>query len=314
MNKNKNLFCILGPTAIGKSYISMKLCDLLPLEIISVDSTLIYKYLNIGTAKPTKNDLLKYPHRLVNIINPNEYYSVNIFFNDILKEIYDIFYIKNNIPLLVGGSMMYYNVLFNGLYNLPKSNFCIRKYINLLFDQYGCKYLYNLLCKIDNNLFNKIHYNDKYRITRNLEIFLTTKKNISYFKNKNKLYLDYKIHKIIILPMNKDILINNIKKRFLNMLDMGFEKEVLYLYNRGDLNIKMPFMKCIGYKQMWLYLEKKISYFQMKNSIINNTLLLLKKQLSWLKRWSNNYIIKLDNYNNCIKKIFNYINKHINDK
>ncbi len=307
----KNIFCILGPTTVGKSYIAIELCNLLPLEIISVDSALIYKYLNIGTDKPSKDILSKYPHRLINIIDPKEYYSVNIFFKDVVKEINDIYYIKNSIPLLVGGTMMYYNVLFNGLYSLPKSNLYINRYINLLFKKYGCKYIYNLFNKIDIDEFKKIHFNDIYRITRNIEVYLSTKKNITYFKKKKKKKIDYNIHKIVILPINKNILVNNIKKRFLNMLNIGFEEEVLFLYNRGDLNINMPFMKCIGYKQMWLYLQKKISFNQMKNSTINNTLLLLKKQYTWLKKWSDCYFIELDNYKNCINKIFNYINKYI---
>ncbi len=306
----KNVFCILGPSGIGKSYISLELCNLLPFEIISVDSSLIYKYLNIGTAKPSKEELKKYSHKLIDIIDPKEYYSVNNFFYDVKKEI-NIIYKNNNIPLLVGGSMMYYNVLFNGLYNLPKGNLNIRNYINLLFKNYGNKYMYNILKKIDPLSSKKIHYNDKYRIIRNLEVFFISRKNISYLKKKKRNSINYIFHKIIILPNNKNILFKIIKNRFYEMLKLGFEDEVLYLYNRGDLNIKMPSIKSIGYKQMWLYFQNKISYNEMINSTIISNIFLIKKQITWLKKWLNSYIIILDNYNNCIKKICNYINKFI---
>ncbi len=306
---NKNVFCILGPSGIGKSYISMELCDLLPFEIISVDSVLIYKYLNIGTDKPSNENLKKYSHKLINILDPKEYYSVNNFFYDVKKEINNI-YNNKNIPLLVGGSMMYYNVLFNGLYLLPKSNFNIRRYINLLFKVYGNKYVYNLFKKIDLLSSKKIHYNDKYRIIRNLEVFFISRKNINYLK-KNKINLNFNFHKIILLPFNKNNLFISIKNRFYNMLKLGFENEVLYLYNRGDLNINMSSIKSIGYRQMWLYLQKKISYNQMIEYTISNNIYLVKKQITWLKKWFNSYIIIIDNYNNCIKKIYNYIIKFI---
>ncbi len=306
----KNVFCILGPSGIGKSYISIELCNLLPIEIISVDSSLIYKYLNIGTAKPSKDELKKYSHKLISIIDPKEYYSVNNFFYDAKNEI-NIIYNNNNIPLLVGGTMMYYNVLFNGLYNLPKSNLNIRNYINLLFKNYGKKYIYNLFKKIDLSSFQKIHYNDKYRMIRNLEIYFITGKNITYLKKKKKKKLDCIFHKIIILPYNKNNLFNSIKNRFYKMLKLGFKEEVLFLYNRGDLNIKMPSIKSIGYKQMWLYFQNKISYNEMINYTINSNIFLIKKQITWLKKWLDSYIIVLDNYSNCIKKIYNYINKFI---
>lgn len=244
------IFCILGPTGIGKSRIAMELCKILPLELVSVDSGLIYRDLNIGTAKPSNLELKYFHHRLINIIDPSDYYSVKNFFIDLIKELNDIIYIKKKIPLLVGGTMMYFNVLFNGLYLLPKSNYKIRSYINNLFCEFGVKYLYNILKIIDFSMYKNIHLNDKYRIIRNLEVFLITKKNISYFKNINKLNLNFDIYKIIILPSDKNELIKIVKNRFYKMLSSGFEDEVLNLYIRKDLNINKSFIKCIGYKQM----------------------------------------------------------------
>ncbi len=311
-NDISKIFCILGPTGIGKSYIAMELSKILPVEIISVDSGLIYRDLNIGTAKPSKLELKYFPHRLVNIINPNDFYSVKNFILDLIKELYDIIYIKKKVPLLVGGTMMYFNVLFNGLYLLPESNYKIRNYINFLFSKYGSDFILNILRVIDFISYKKIHFNDKYRIIRNLEVFLTTGKNISYFKRHRKLILNFDIYKIIIIPNDKNNLVTLVKNRFYNMLYLGLEDEVFNLYLRNDLNLNSSFMKCIGYKQMWLYIDKKISYSEMIENTIRSTLYLIKKQLIWLRKWTNSFIIK---NNDCKKKvidIFNYIKKIIN--
>ncbi len=306
------IFCILGPTGIGKSYIAMELSKILPIEIVSVDSGLIYRDLNIGTAKPSKLELKYFPHRLVDIINPNDFYSVKNFILDLMEELNDIIYIKKKVPLLVGGTMMYFNVLFNGLYLLPESNDKIRNYINFLFIKYGYKCIYNLVKKIDFSSYKKIHFNDKYRIIRNLEVFLSTRKNVSYFKKNRKFNLNFDIYKIIILPNDKTNLSTLIKNRFYSMLYTGLEDEVFNLYLRNDLNLNYPSIKCIGYKQMWLYIDKKISYLEMIENTICSTLYLIKKQLIWLKKWSNSFIIKNDNCKKKIINIFNYIKKIIN--
>ncbi len=303
---NNNVFCIIGPTLVGKSFISMELYKYFPFEIISVDSALVYKFMNIGTDKPSFNKLKKYPHRLIDIIDPKYFYSVNNFFFDVIKNIYEVIYINKKIPLLVGGTMMYYNVLFNGLNILPKSNLNIRNHIESLFIKYGNKYVYNILNKLDNNICKNIHFNDKYRIMRNLEIYLLSGKKISFLKNKSKLKLDLNFIKIVLLFDHDINYINLIKKRLYRMLNKNFKNEVLYLYNRGDLNINNSSIKCIGYKQMWLYIDNKINYINMINEIINKNLLLIKNQFKWIKKWYNNsYIV----YNNiyCLKNIINYI-------
>ncbi len=303
-----NIFCIVGPTSIGKSNISIELCKSFPFEIISVDSALIYKYMNIGTDKPSCDILNIYPHRLINIIDPKDIYSVNNFFFDVKKHLYDIIYIKKKIPLLVGGTMMYYNVLFNGLFILPPNNYKIRKYINILFNKYGNKYVYNILKNIDYNISKNIHYNDKYRIIRNLEIFISSGKKITELKNKFKYNLNYNFIKILILFDKNIDFRKNIKYRFLNMLENGFEKEVYFLYKRKDLNINKPSIKCIGYKQMWLYFDNKLKYKDMINNSILETIYLVKKQLQWIKKWYyNSFIVYKNNY--CLNNIKNYIIK-----
>ncbi len=307
------IFCILGPTGIGKSYIAMQLCKILPIELISVDSGLIYKDLNIGTAKPNNLELKYFPHRLINIINPEEYYSVKKFFIDLIYELNDIIYIKKKIPLLVGGTMMYFNIIFNGLYLLPDPNYKIRFYIENLLNNFGIKYIFNILKNVDINSSKKIHWNDKYRIIRNLEVFFTTKKNVSFFKNIQKVNLNFKIYKIIILPKNKNKLFEIIVDRFYKMLSMGLEDEVYNLYIRNNLNINKPSIKCIGYKQMWLYIDRKISYLKMIKDTVNSTFNLVKKQLTWLNRWSSDLkIINDSNYINKISEISNFIVNLIN--
>ncbi len=302
------VFCILGPTCVGKSNIAMMLSDLISCDIISVDSALIYKNMDIGTDKPSLNNLKKYSYKFINILDPKEIYSVYNFLLDLENEIFDTFFIKKKIPLLVGGTMMYFNAIFNGLSFLPSSNIIIRKYIDILFNIYGNKYMYNFLLNIDFSYAKKIHFNDKYRLMRALEIFFITKKNISYFRKKSLFKLNYDFYRFIILPDNIFLLKKKIINRLIKMINDGFEDEVFYLYKRKDLNINMPSMKCIGYKQMWRYFEKKISYLDMINDILKNTFYLVKKQITWIKKWKYSYIIFNDDYNNCVNKIYNFIN------
>ncbi len=304
------IFCILGPTNIGKSFISMELSNFFPLEIISVDSGLIYRYMNIGTDKPSKEQLNKVPHKLIDILDPKECYSVSNFFLDVKREVNLILNINRNIPLLVGGNMMYYNVLFNGLFELPESNNKMRIYIKMINNFYGSRYLYNILNEIDFNYAKLLHYSDTYRIMRALEVFGISGKKISILKRSKK-KLNFNIIKFVILPKNKNILINSINNRFIRMLKNGLEEEVYNLYTRGDLNINMPSIKCIGYKQMWLYFQNKISYLDMINSSIGSTICLMKKQFTWINKINNSYFIYLDSYKSCVNKIVNLIKKNL---
>ncbi|QCI22390.1 tRNA (adenosine(37)-N6)-dimethylallyltransferase MiaA [Buchnera aphidicola] len=293
----------MGPTACGKTQFAISLREYLPIELISVDSALIYRDMNIGTAKPSLSDLLNHPHRLLNIKDPIENYSVAEFYNDVLREIKDIVKL-GKIPCLVGGTMFYYNVLLHGLSILPPSNIKVRKYLlnnkkNILHKQ---------LELIDPVSANRIHKNDIQRLLRALEVFYISGKNLTELTKHNNHKLPYTIFQFSIIPPSKKWLNHRIKLRVKNMLMSGFQEEVESLFFRGDLHINLPSIKCIGYRQMWEYLEYKISYKEMIEKIVHSTKTLAKHQLTWLKKWKNvNKLSCQYNINILIKKLLDVL-------
>ncbi|WP_367675986.1 tRNA (adenosine(37)-N6)-dimethylallyltransferase MiaA [Buchnera aphidicola] len=299
----------MGPTASGKSKLAMKLRKYLPVELISVDSALIYRNMDIGTSKPNSVQLTQHPHRLINIKDPIQYYSAAEFRHDVLIEINNIIQL-GKIPLLVGGTMFYYYTLLNGIAKLPASNLILRQKI-LHESNYNDNYsLHKYLSKIDINSANNIHPNDIQRLLRALEICLTTGKKFSKLKKNILIKLPYRIIQFVKV-LKKQKLYNYIQSRFHKMLDQGFELEVQGLLNRGDLNINLPAIRCIGYRHMWLYLSNVISYNEMIKQSIFATRKLVKKQLTWLKNWKNLYILKDQHINLTIEKILNIIYKNI---
>ncbi|BGI51610.1 MAG: hypothetical protein BucCj_3660 [Buchnera aphidicola (Ceratovacuna japonica)] len=175
MKKNNIVVFLMGPTCSGKTALAMKIYDEINARIISVDSSMVYKNMNIGTAKPNEHELKKFPHKLVDIINPNQCYSVANFYYDSLREI-ELSFLEKRIPLLVGGTMLYYKILLNGLLNLPKRNKHFTRKIFLYVKNYGSINLYNKLQKIDSKSANNINKNDIYRLSRALEVYYSTGK------------------------------------------------------------------------------------------------------------------------------------------
>ncbi|MCV2518738.1 MAG: tRNA (adenosine(37)-N6)-dimethylallyltransferase MiaA [Candidatus Lightella neohaematopini] len=310
MKKNKYpyIIMIMGPTASGKSKFVIKLRNYIPIDIISVDSTLIYKGMDIGTAKPTKKILDKVPHKLINIRNPDELYSVGNFYYDATKAINNVLS-NSRIPLLVGGSMFYFKTLLNGLPLLPKSNLFLRKHINNLIKNFGFKLINYLFNKINFTITNNINNNDIQRLIRSIEVFLLSKKTIYELTNKQELIkLPYKIYKFCLMPDSKFILNKRIKYRFYKMLSLGFENEVNTLFVNNKLKFDMPSSKCIGYKQMLLYIIGKISYRDMIKQSIVATQQLAKKQITWIKNsYTNIYWLNSNNYDNSIKELIKII-------
>ena len=272
----------MGPTACGKSQLAIDLAKLLPLHLISVDSALIYKDMNIGTAKPSPSIQKTFPHSLIDIKNPDEKYNVGNFYQDAKYEIEKAIANKK-IPFLVGGTNFYFNTLSSGLSELPQSNNKSRKYINTMFKENSLLYLYNKLKSIDKISAEKIHSNDTQRICRALEIFFITGKPLSSLQKTNsKKALNYPISKIIVLP-ERELIHNNIISRFEKMLDDDFIDEVKYIVNKYKLNSQHQSMQAVGYKQILAYLNNKHSLDEMKFRSIVATRQLCKHQITWLR-------------------------------
>lgn len=306
--KNKPfVIFLMGPTGCGKSRLAIYMRKFLPIELISVDSALIYRGMDIGTDKPSSSDLSNHPHRLLSIKDPIESYSAAEFQKDALKAIDDVIKL-GKIPCLVGGTMFYYHTLLHGLSILPPSNIKVREY--LLQTSNKKNFLHKRLELIDPVSASRIHRNDFQRLLRALEVFYISGKNLTELKEKNNYELSYNIFQFAIMPPNKEWLNNKIELRVKKMLILGFQKEVEILFLRGDLHINLPSIRCIGYRQIWEYLEYKNSYAEMFKKIIYATRKLAKHQLTWLKKWNNlNKILYDSNFNILVQKILDVLQK-----
>jgi len=291
------VLCLLGPTASGKTSLAIQVANASNVEIISVDSAMIYKGLDIGTGKPDKNILNKTPHRLVDILDPAESYSVGDFIKDVESNIKEV-HANGNIPLLVGGTMMYFNALYNGIGNMPVSDSKVREKLENKLKNSSLENLYFELKKIDPIAAEKININDPQRILRALEVYYISGKPISSFNINNKSILKkYEVTNIVISPESRDKVHENIAVRFNEMLDMQFINEVKRLHERQDLSLNNSSIRSVGYKQVWQYLENEISFDDMKEQAVAATRQLAKRQFTWLRKlekqvkfnWLNSY-------------------------
>ncbi len=276
--------CLMGPTASGKTDIAVHLIQHLPVEIISVDSVLIYKDMNIGSAKPDAATLSIAPHCLIDFLDPAQAYSVAEFRHDALQAMEDITR-RGKIPLLVGGTMLYFRALLDGLSELPAADEVVRKKLEAQATEVGWPVMHDRLKQVDPIAASKIHPNDPQRIQRALEVYEISGKPLSVLQKKNTLKnkLAYKVTKLIVNPKDRAVLHQRIEKRFHQMLEAGFIDEVKSLYNRGDLNADMPSMRAVGYRQVWEYLDNKRDYDSMVERGIVVTRQLAKRQLTWLR-------------------------------
>lgn len=309
-NKNKIIF-LMGPTTSNKTKFAIKLTKILPIDLISVDSGLIYKELNIGTAKPNQEELRIAPHSLINIKNITENYCAQSFRNDALYEINKSFS-NGRIPLLVGGTMFYYHALMHGLSPLPSRNDEIRKKILKKFYSSSQNNLYNKLLSIDPVSALRIHPNDMQRLLRALEVYYISGKKISDLIQHEKYKFPYRVLRFICFPKNKYILHKKIEYRLRKMLSSGFKEEVENLLIQSHFNKNNPGMKCLGYKEMCDYILNKISYQEMFNKTILATKKLAKHQITWLKKDKKSFWVdseKNSSINFIIKKIFVFLNK-----
>lgn len=283
----KNLpsaICLMGPTASGKTDIAVHLVQHLPVEIISVDSVLIYKEMNIGSAKPDAATLATAPHHLIDFLDPSLAYSVAEFRRDALAVMADIT-AQGKIPLLVGGTMLYFRALLGGLSELPAADETVRKKLETQSADIGWQAMHAKLQQVDSVAASKIHPNDPQRIQRALEVYEISGEPLSTLQQKNavKNALPYNVTKLIVSPADRAVLHQRIEKRFHQMLEAGFIDEVKALYNRGDLNADMPSMRAVGYRQVWEYLDNQRDYASMVERGIVVTRQLAKRQLTWLR-------------------------------
>ena len=277
---------LMGPTASGKTDLAIQLRQQLPVEVISVDSALIYRGMDIGTAKPSKAELALAPHRLIDICDPAESYSAMNFRHDALREMQDIT-AQGKIPLLVGGTMLYYKALLEGLSPLPSANEKVRSEIEAKAALIGWGGLHQELSKIDPTSAQRINPNDSQRINRALEVFYLTGKTLTELTAQKGEALPYDILQFAIAPEQREVLHLRIEQRFHKMIELGFQQEVEKLYRRPDLNENLPSIRCVGYRQMWEYLRGDYDHDEMVFRGICATRQLAKRQITWLRGWTS---------------------------
>jgi len=277
---------LMGPTASGKTDLAIQLRQQLPVEVISVDSALIYRGMDIGTAKPSKAELALAPHRLIDICDPAESYSAANFRTDALREMQEIS-AQGKIPLLVGGTMLYYKALLEGLSPLPSADEKVRSEIEAKAALIGWGGLHQELSKIDPISAQRINPNDSQRINRALEVFYLTGKTLTELTAQKGEALPYDILQFAIAPEQREVLHLRIEQRFHKMIELGFQQEVEKLYRRADLNENLPSIRCVGYRQMWEYLRGDYDHDEMVFRGICATRQLAKRQITWLRGWTS---------------------------
>lgn len=274
---------LMGPTASGKTALAVQLAQALNGEIISVDSALVFKGMDIGTAKPTLEERGGIPHHLIDILDASESFSTGQFRTQALTLMEDIT-LREKLPILVGGTMLYFNALTQGLAQLPPANAQIRARLEFELERDGKVALHNRLAQIDPQAANRIHPNDPQRVQRALEVFELTGKAMSDFFASNEQSLPYNIQKFVIAPEDRKVLHEIIAQRFHKMLEQGFLAEVEKLYLRGDLNDKMPAIRAVGYREAWSYFQGEYDLNTMTEKAIIATRQLAKRQFTWLRR------------------------------
>ncbi|MCR4553905.1 MAG: tRNA (adenosine(37)-N6)-dimethylallyltransferase MiaA [Succinivibrionaceae bacterium] len=282
---SKPIVCIMGPTASGKTKLAIELAHRISGEIISVDSALIYRGMDIGTAKPTLEEREGIPHYLIDIADPSEVYSAANFRSDALRLIKDI-QSRNKVPILAGGTMLYFNALIGGISNLPCSEPEVRAEITGRVEKEGIESLHRYLAEFDPESAARIKPTDSQRIIRAVEIYLISGKTMTRLTAENKQHaLDIPSLQFAILPREREELRKRIAARFSQMVEQGLVEEVKALMDRGDLNPDLPSMRCVGYRQCWSYLKGETDFDEMIYRGTVDTCQLAKRQITWLRGW-----------------------------
>ncbi|WP_140919687.1 tRNA (adenosine(37)-N6)-dimethylallyltransferase MiaA [Limnobaculum xujianqingii] len=302
MNSLPAAIFLMGPTASGKTALAAELYKHLPVEVVSVDSALIYRGMDIGTAKPTQQELDETPHRLIDIRDLSEAYSAADFRADALTEMADIVN-RGRIPLLAGGTMLYFKALLEGLSPLPSADPEVRERIESEAMQLGWASLHQRLQQIDPIAAARIHQNDPQRLSRALEVFYISGKTLTELIQIAGETLPYRVHQFAIAPSSRELLHQRIEVRFHQMIAAGFENEVRQLMSRGDLHTDLPSMRCVGYRQMWMYLNGEIDHDDMVYRGICATRQLSKRQMTWLRGWENVDWLDSEQLKNAMERV-----------
>jgi tRNA dimethylallyltransferase len=299
---------LMGATATGKTDLAVEIAKRFPVELISVDSALIYRHMNIGTAKPDAELLSQAPHFLIDIIDPAENYSAWDFVQDANQLILQISQ-RGNIPLLVGGTMMYYHALENGLNELPQADPSIRTQLNDEASKIGWAAMHDKLSTIDPVSASRIKPGDSQRIQRALEVFYISGQPLANLHNRVSQGPDMAVTRIILNADDRAQLHQRIEQRFQAMIENGFIDEVAGLKKRGDLNLEMPSMRCVGYRQIWQYLEGNLNRDEMIYKAVVATRQLAKRQMTWLRKQPQNSAFDCLNFRR--ETIFQVLNEVI---
>ncbi len=291
LNKRPLAVAIMGPTASGKTAAALAIAQQVPCEIISVDSALVYRGMDIGTAKPSKEELAAVPHHLIDIIDPLDSYSVAQFRTDTLRLVAEIS-ARGKVPLLVGGTMLYYKGLADGLDDLPGADAALRAQLDEEAARIGWPAMHARLAQIDPETAARLKPADAQRIQRALEIHALSGKPMSeLLAQREKEELPFGLVSFALEPSDRGWLHERIARRFDIMLDSGFLNEVKTLRERGDLHLGLPSIRCVGYRQAWEYLDGSIDYATMRETGIIATRQLCKRQLTWLRAMPERIVI-----------------------
>ncbi|WP_346400368.1 tRNA (adenosine(37)-N6)-dimethylallyltransferase MiaA [Pseudomonas syringae] len=297
MNALPPAIFLMGPTAAGKTDLAIELTKVLPCELISVDSALVYRGMDIGTAKPSKTQLAEHPHRLIDILDPAQSYSAADFRSDALAAMAEIT-ARGNIPLLVGGTMLYFKALLDGLADMPAADAQVRAQLEADAQAFGWQTLHDQLAVVDPVSAARIHPNDPQRLIRALEVYRVSGMSMTAHREQQtaqsteaaasgRQQLPYTVANLAIAPADRKVLHQRIALRFEQMLDQGFLDEVLALRSRGDLHSGLPSIRAVGYRQVWDHLDGKLTRDEMQERGIIATRQLAKRQFTWLRSWED---------------------------
>ncbi len=286
---------LMGATATGKTELAVAIAESYPVELISVDSAMVYREMNIGTAKPEPELLERVPHFLVDIINPDESFSAWEFVEKTRALMHDIKQ-RGNVPLLVGGTMLYFNALEFGLNQLPQADADVRSKLAAMASEIGWSAMHDRLARVDPQIAERIKPGDSQRIQRALEVYELTGQPLSTLQQQQSEAFHGNPLRLILAAEDRAALHERIEKRFRVMLEQGFVREVEALRARGDLNLEMPSMRCVGYRQIWQYLDGELSYEAMVSKGTAATRQLAKRQITWLRKQPDENAVDCLNY------------------